>query len=71
MEFLAAFAAKFLSIVAVPVLDWIYSKIETAVELAEDRKRIAQANKAIKEKLLAAKSSEEKDAAIRDLINRL
>ena len=71
MNFLASLGAKILELIAVPVINWVYSQITAAIERAEDRKRIAEANKAIKEKLLAAKTKEEKDAAIRDLINRL
>jgi hypothetical protein len=71
LNFLAQFGAKVLELIAVPIVNWIVKSIESAIERAADRRRIAEANKAIKEKLLAAKTKEEKDAAIRDLINRL
>jgi len=70
-----AFLSKLLSLIAVPILNWIYEKISEAIASAkrasEDRKRISEANKAIKMKLLSATTKEEKDAAIRDLISRL
>ncbi len=71
MNFLVQIGAKLLSLIAVPILDWIYGKIEAALQRAEDKKRIAEANKAIKQKLQSAQTKEEKDAAIRDLISRL
>lgn len=71
MNFLAQIGAKILQLIAVPVLNWFVGMIEGAIQRAADKKRISEANKAIKEKLLTAKTPEEKDAAIRDLINRL
>jgi hypothetical protein len=71
LNFLAGLLAKILELIAYPFLTWLISSIEAAIERNNDRKRIAEANKAIKEKLLAAKTPEEKDAAISDLINRL
>ncbi len=69
------FLAKLFSYIAVPLLNWIVDKISASYSewkaKKDDEKRIKEVNQAVKEKLKAAKTKEEKDEAVRDLINRL
>ena len=70
-----AFLSKILSILAAPVLDWLYSKAQYLFLLwTEKRKKkeeIEAANRAVREKVELAVTKEEKDEAARDLINRI
>lgn len=59
----------------IALVEWLSEKLIRYYvkyrQVMDNRSRIRQVNRALKEKLLSAKTEEEKDAAIRDLLSRL
>lgn len=70
-----AWLGTLLAPLAKPLLEWVYNKINglilSWIQRHNDMDRIESLNKAIREKIEAAKTKDEKDAAARDLINNL